>query len=50
MSRGVGYETAHSLSLARYGVTEFELCAREVVEMFPRMFNSVWRAFHGIIK
>jgi hypothetical protein len=43
-------EVAHEMALARYGVTQFDLYTRDVVEALPAYFNDLWRTMKGIIQ
>ena len=48
MQQGMAYEEAHAAALEQYGVSPFSVYAPEVIEQFPELFNSAWRAFWGL--
>jgi len=49
VSQYVIRETARQYALAKYGITEFALYTRDVVEALPGAFNSLWTRMKGII-
>jgi hypothetical protein len=50
MNRGIAYEAAHAAALERYGVSQFSVYAKEVVEALPSHFPNGFREFWGIIR
>jgi RHS repeat-associated protein len=48
MGRGLSYEAAHAAALQRYGVSEFNLYAPEVIRAYPDLFSNAWRAAVGL--
>ncbi len=48
VKRGLTRDIAHSETLARYGVREFDLYHPSVIQQYPQFFSSSWFAYYGI--
>jgi len=48
MSRGIGYDAAHTSALSKYQVSPFSVYHPDVIQTLPESFNDNWFSFWGI--
>jgi hypothetical protein len=47
-AKGMAYDVAHAAALEKYGVSDFAVYAKEVVQKYSSEFNGAWNSFWGI--
>ncbi|MGN1034515.1 MAG: hypothetical protein ACI4PK_02875 [Oscillospiraceae bacterium] len=50
VSKGINYETVHSMALKKYNVSEYDLYHPDVIKKFPSWFNNSWFEYWGLKK